>query len=223
MHDVPPDPVRAALLGPHRSLLQRHGTALRYPPEICPFVATPTDERGWSDLAALVGDGGLAVVTGPVPLPLPDWPVEARHPGVQLIGDDVHGGPDPEAVELGDDDVDAMLALVARTRPGPFLRRTHVLGTYLGLRENGRLIAMAGERLRPTGYSEISAVCTDPDHQGRGLATRLTFAMAARIRERGEVPFLHTTADNSRAISLYGHLGFRNRGRRDFVALRVPG
>ena len=81
---------------------------------------------------------------------------------------------------------------------------------------------MAGERLHPPGYTEISAVCTDADHRGRGLATRLVFAVAAGIRARGEVPFLHAAADNTTAIRLYEHLGFRLRARPDFVALTVP-
>ena len=81
---------------------------------------------------------------------------------------------------------------------------------------------MAGERLHPPGYTEISAVCTDAAHRGRGLATRLVLAVAAGIRARGEVPFLHTGADNTGAIRLYERLGFRLRARPDFVALTVP-
>jgi predicted GNAT family acetyltransferase len=115
-----------------------------------------------------------------------------------------------------------MLDLVARTRPGPFGSRTVEMGTYLGFVEDGVLVAMAGERLHPPGYTEISAVCTDADHRGRGLATRLVLAVAAGIRARGEVPFLHAAADNTTAIRLYEHLGFRLRARPDFVALTVP-
>jgi predicted GNAT family acetyltransferase len=115
-----------------------------------------------------------------------------------------------------------MRALVARTRPGPFGPRTHEMGTYLGVVDDGELVAMAGERLHPPGYTEISAVCTDAAHRGRGLATRLVLAVTAGIRERGEVPFLHAAADNVTAIRLYGELGFRLRARPDFVALTVP-
>ena len=143
-------------------------------------------------------------------------------PGVQMVGDAVTGRPDPEAVRLGPGDVPAMLDLVARTRPGPLGRRTIEMGTYLGLVSDGALVAMAGERLHPPGYTEISAVCTDAAHRGRGLATRLVLAVAAGIRARGEVPFLHTGADNTGAIRLYEQLGFRLRARPDFVALTVP-
>jgi predicted GNAT family acetyltransferase len=115
-----------------------------------------------------------------------------------------------------------MLDLVARTRPGPFLPRTIELGGYIGIRRNGALVAMAGERLRPPGWSEISAVCTDADFRGKGLATRLTLAVACAITDRGELPFLHAAADNVSAIRLYQSLGFRLRRTATFVVMRSP-
>ena len=105
---------------------------------------------------------------------------------------------DPEAVRLGPADVPEMLDLVARTQPGPFLPRTITSGTYLGIRRGGALVAMAGERMRPPGWGEISAVCTDPAHRGQGLAGRLVRAVGAVVRERGDVPFLHAAADERR-------------------------
>jgi predicted GNAT family acetyltransferase len=117
----------------------------------------------------------------------------------------------PEAVTLGPDDVPEMLDLVARAQPGPFAPRTIELGRYLGLRHEGALIAMAGERLQLPGWVEISAVCTDPAHRGRGLGTALVRAVSAGIRERGATPFLHTAASNERAIRLYRSLGFTKR------------
>jgi GNAT superfamily N-acetyltransferase len=143
-------------------------------------------------------------------------------PGVQLVDQAVEPAVDDAAVVLGPDDVEEMTDLVRRTRPGPFERRTVTLGTYLGFRDRGTLVAMAGERLLPPGYTEISAVCTDPDHRGRGYAARLVRAVAAGIRARGEVPFLHTTASNTPAIRLYEQLGFELRARPDFVVVRVP-
>lgn len=115
-----------------------------------------------------------------------------------------------------------MLDLVARTRPGPFLPRTIELGTYLGIRREGALVAMAGERLHPPGWSEISAVCTDESVRGQGLATRLLLAVSHEIRERGETPFLHAAADNIHAVRLYESLGFRLRRRTAFLAALVP-
>nr|WP_281372984.1 GNAT family N-acetyltransferase [Kineococcus aurantiacus] len=115
-----------------------------------------------------------------------------------------------------------MLDLVARTRPGPFGRRTRLLGTYLGVREDGRLLAMAGERLRLGSATEISAVCTDPAARGRGLATTLVRAVAQGVRDRGELPFLHAAAQNTRAIGLYEHLGFTLRRTLQFATVRTP-
>jgi predicted GNAT family acetyltransferase len=115
-----------------------------------------------------------------------------------------------------------MLALVERTKPGPFRARTIELGTYLGIRRDGALVAMAGERLHPPGWTEISAVCTDPAFRGQGLATRLVLAVAAGIRARGDVPFLHAAATNTNAIRLYESLGFRLRQQRRFLNARVP-
>lgn len=143
--------------------------------------------------------------------------------GVQLVDTGLRAEPAPEAVPLGLDDVPEILDLVARTEPGPFLKRTIELGTYLGIRDRGRLVAMAGERINPPGWTEISAVCTDPEYRGRGLATRLVRAVAAGIRERGETPFLHAAADNLPAIRLYESLGFTLRRRSTILAVRSPG
>lgn len=142
--------------------------------------------------------------------------------GVQLVDDGVAAMPDPDALTLGTEDVPEMLALVERTRLGPFLPRTIELGTYLGFRRDGALIAMAGERMHPPGWTEISAVCTDPTFRGEGLATRLVLALAAGIRARGERPFLHASADNAGAIRLYESLGFTLRRRLTFDAAQVP-
>jgi predicted GNAT family acetyltransferase len=143
-------------------------------------------------------------------------------PGVQMLGDALETAPEPAAVRLTESDVPAMLDLVERTKPGPFQRRTIEMGNYLGIKENGQLIAMAGERLKPPGWTEISAVCTDPDHRGKGLAARLIRAVGHEIRQRGEAPFLHAAASNTNAIRLYEQLGFSLRRRPDFLFLRTP-
>ena len=114
--------------------------------------------------------------------------------GVQMAGTGMTGVADPEAVALTETDVPEMLDLVERAQPGPFRKRTIELGRYLGIRRAGRLVAMAGERLRLPGWTEVSAVCTDPEFRGQGLGARLTLAVAAGILERGELPFLHAAA-----------------------------
>ena len=123
-------------------------------------------------------------------------------------------------VELGDDDSPAMLELTALTKPGPFGPRTHELGYYVGIRDNGKLVAMAGERLKVPGYTEVSAVCTHPDHLGNGYAAALMKEVMRGIRDRGETSFLHVRSDNSRAIRIYERLGFRIRWEGHFAVLR---
>ncbi|MEU9135075.1 GNAT family N-acetyltransferase [Streptomyces sp. NPDC048404] len=214
----------AALTGPHAHLAERVGRAVRYPTDVSPFaaLADPADPRAWDDLAALVGPGAVTPVTAVQTVP-DGWTIEHSGDGVQLTATALHSEPAPEAVRLGPADVPEILDLIALTRPGPFLPRTVELGTYLGIREGGRLIALAGERLRPPGWTEISAVCTHPGHRGRGLATRLVRAVAAGIRERGDVPFLHAAAANTNAIRLYESIGFTLRRRTRFVLVRTPG
>ncbi|MFL6121289.1 GNAT family N-acetyltransferase [Actinophytocola sp.] len=213
------NPVWAALTGPHRRFAERHGGAARYQPDVAPFLAVSSPDA-WPDVAALVDPGAVVVAAG-VPVP-PDWTVVDEIPGVQLVDAGVVAAPYPEAVRLTAVDVPEMLDLVARTQPGPFRERTIELGTYLGVRHEGRLVAMAGERLHPPGWTEISAVCTDPAHRGQGLATALVRALVAVIRARGEQALLHTVATNTGAIRLYESLGFRVRAKPLFTAVRVP-
>lgn len=222
------NPAWAALSGAHTAFAEYPAgggaRAARYAPDVSPFaaLADPEDPRSWADLRALVGDGEVASLAG-VLTPPDGWETVGRIRGVQLVDTSLRAEPAPEAVRLGAADVPEVLELIRLTEPGPFLPRTVELGTYLGIRRQGRLVAMAGERLRPPGWTEISAVCTHPDHRGRGLATRLVRAVAAGIRQRGEVPFLHTAASNTRAIRLYESLGFTLRRRPFFLAVRAPG
>jgi ribosomal protein S18 acetylase RimI-like enzyme len=218
------NPARAALLGPQAHLAERCGAALRYRADVSPFVALPDEPAPgvWDDLAKLAGPGGIVSTAGVAAEPPPGWDVRMRIEGVQLVADDLAAVPDPEATPLGPADVPEILELVTRTRPGPFLPGTIDFGGYLGIRHGGTLVAMAGERIRPPGWTEISAVCTDAEFRGQGLATRLTLAVAAAILERGDRPFLHASADNVSAIRLYAALGFRFRREAHFVVIRAP-
>ncbi len=219
------NPVRSSLVGPHAHFAQRRGNVLRYPPDVCPFIALPDRPvtADWADLAALAGRGAVVGLAGVDEPPPAGWTATMAGEGVQLIDAGVDAAPDGGAVTLGPRDVPEMLDLAARTRPGPFLPRTIELGTYLGIRHGGALVAMAGERLHPPGWTEISAVCTDEQWRGRGLASRLVRSLAAGIRARGETPFLHAAASNTGAIALYEALGFRLRRTTMFSAVRVPG
>lgn len=216
----------SALNGAHKRFAEAYGQAMRYQADVASFHVLPPGPSvsAWADLAELVGPGREFMMGGGVPLAPPDgWEVVLHLDGVQLTGPSVRGVADPEAVRLGASDIPEILDLVARTEPGPFRERTIELGTYLGIRRGGALVAMAGERLHPDGWTEISAVCTDPAHRGQGLAGRLIRAVVAGIRERGELPFLHAAASNTGAIRLYEALGFRLRQHTAFRILRTPG
>ncbi len=128
-----------------------------------------------------------------------------------------------EIVRLGADDVTDMLELVALARPGPFAPATWELGGYVGVRRGGRLVAMAGERMRPVGWAEISAVATHPDHRRQGLGELLVRVVAAGIRARDEQPLLHVSVDNVSAIRLYEAMGFVGRRTVRFLSVQVPG
>ena len=217
------NPALASLNGAHARFAERRGEIVRYLPDVSVWTGVPVHptEQDWADIAALLGPGAGFRVDPSAVLP-PGWHDLQGAGGVQLTGEAVLGEPDPEAVRLTTEDVPEMLDLVARTKPGPFLPRTIELGTYLGIRRDGRLVAMAGERLHPPGWTEISAVCTDPGFRGQGLGRRLVLAVAHGIRERGETPMLHAAATNTGAIALYEHLGFRQRDRGAIRFAQVP-
>ena len=167
------DLIGAALRGPHRHLgVGAGGPALRYRPDVASFASLgPDPDRvAWNALAALPGDRAALVGEQSVVVPA-GWSRLMELPVLLMSGVGVEpSSNDPEIVELGDDDVPEMLDLVARTAPGPFLARTIDCGGYLGIRRDGVLAAMAGRRLHPPGWIEVSAVCTDPAYRGLGFA-----------------------------------------------------
>jgi ribosomal protein S18 acetylase RimI-like enzyme len=213
------NPVWAALSGPQACFAEAAGDAAAYSSDISPVcaVADLADPSAWRDLAKLTD---RALLTGPSITAPPGWDEVSRMTGVQMVGHGMTGADDPAAVVLTETDVPEILDLVERAQPGPFRKRTIELGRYLGIRHEGRLIAMAGERFRLPGWTEVSAVCTDPDFRGRGIGARLTLAVAARILERGDLPFLHAAEDNAGAIRLYERLGFQTDHEVVFASFR---
>ncbi|WP_231703019.1 GNAT family N-acetyltransferase [Tsukamurella asaccharolytica] len=206
------DPVNSSLSGPHTRFRLSAGRIQRYHPDVSVFYGHPREltEEDYADVARLTGPDRIASLRDrAAPLPA-GWSVVETIGLVQYDGSAVETAPEPEAVRLTAADVPEMTALVERTKPGPFLPRTIELGTYLGIRgADGALVAMAGERMHPQGWTEISAVCTAPEARGRGLASRLIRAVAHGIRERGDLPFLHTSDDNP-AQKLYDAMGFHH-------------
>ena len=201
--------------------------ARAYDPEVTAFAGLRDgSEAAWQALAALLAPAEVVIVSGRGPFDPPDgWIVEGGAYGHQMVlerFDDLPEVAPVEIVGLGDQDVPQMLDLVRRTQPGPFRRRTIEMGRYYGAFAEGRLIAMAGERLQTPDYGEISAVCTDPAARGRGLAAALTRHVAAGMVDRGQTPLLHVEEHNDGARRVYERLGFRTRIRVPFVVVRAP-
>ncbi|MBV8917043.1 GNAT family N-acetyltransferase, partial [Bradyrhizobium sp.] len=158
----------------------------------------------------------------PVNVP-PAFEVVAAEEGEQMIGTPANvPASDVKIVPLGSADVPAMTELVALTNPGPFAPRTHTLGTFLGIRIDGRLAAMIGERMAPGDYTEMTGICVHPDFRGRGYAQKLMDVIAKQIVARGEIPFLHVYAHNAPAIALYRRQGMSIRRTMNVTVVRRP-
>ena len=196
--------------------------ARRFDAAFGPFAATRDDSaQSVAALGTLVAaEGGVVLLqAGETPTP-PATKAVFRATAWQMIAPTVAAPTDdPAIVALTDADAAEMLALALLTRPGPFSTRTHELGGFFGIRRDGVLTAMAGERMQPAGFCEISGVCTHPDHRGRGHGAALTLLVAARIQARGDTAFLHVMTDNSGALALYETLGFTRRREMTVTAL----
>lgn len=231
----PPSPLRLdsldnpaweALTTLHAHFAEGDDLAKRYPTAMYQVAAVrePSD-NAFRSLGSLLGPGGVARFFSAKPVNLipafqkleefdlrqmicPNPPPEAEEDGVR---------------ELTAEDLPEMLRLVELTNPGPFGPRTHEMGTYLGIHHGGRLVAMAGERFRLTGFTEVSAVCTDPEHRGHGYGSRLVSILVRRIAARGEMPFLHVRRDRDAAFLVYEKLGFETRHFMCLTVVRSTG
>jgi len=217
-------PPWSALTTTHARFALGNGMARRYPRDVALMAAvSEVSDRSLQALRALMQPGdvvglfGVDPVAGTEVLDMID-----NKPLAQMVYD----GPvpaEPEGwVRLTPADVPEMMQLVELTKPGPFAPRTIELGTYIGIRSDGRLVAMAGERMKFTGFTEISAVCAHPDYRRRGLSSQLVNVLVREILERGETPFLHIFSDNVAAGLLYERLGFSRRRTLTVTVLRRP-
>jgi predicted GNAT family acetyltransferase len=206
------NPIWHALTGPHAGLALGDERLRWYPPEIGVFAASPDPTT--FDLALPAWDGALAVTMSAEPLLAPHgWRKVFQEDYLQMTCEAVVAPAHrhPVIVELSIADVPSMMALTALTKPGPFFERTIELGPYVGVRDEGRLVAMTGTRLAFAGHTEISAVCTHPEYQGEGFAQALVHHLTATIIERGEVAFLQVAQTNAAGIRAYQAAGFQPR------------
>jgi ribosomal protein S18 acetylase RimI-like enzyme len=191
---------------------------------LCAFAEA--NARGYESLGNLVGNGGTAALfLESAYEPIGGWDVIGGGRLLQMVWNNgvnlpISKNGASQIIDLGRADSAEMVELATLTKPGPFGSRTHELGSYVGIRSEGKLVAMAGERLKVPGFTEVSAVCTHPGHTGRGYAQLLMTEIMRRICERGETPFLHVRCANARAVQIYERLGYRTRVEWNFVVLR---
>ncbi|MGD2131948.1 MAG: GNAT family N-acetyltransferase [Maricaulaceae bacterium] len=218
-------PVWASLATHHIGLSEGGPLARRFVRDVNLFASASDDsEEALAALADLVRPGETVFVVQVQQITVPAGLTVVKEAlGVQMVAERSmpHCATD-DVLALTDADAPEMLSLATLTEPGPFLPRTHVMGTFRGVRIDGRLAAMAGERMRFPGYTELSGVCTHPDFRGRGLARRLSAIVCAGIEARGETAFLHAWKTNTAAISLYEALGFRIRCDVNVAVLERP-
>lgn len=205
-------PVWHALTTRHAHLAEGRPPVLRYPAEVSPFAALQTPDA-LEHLIDVVPDGGNALLWADDTLPAPAGLERlVAFPVMQLMAENFRPSQVTADIRpLTAADVPDILELTALTRPGPFGTRTIEKGDFVGIRDNGRLIAMAGERMCLPGYTEITAICTHPDYQGRGLAKQLISVMSSKIVAEGRIPFLHSLPDNESALRAYAATGFNPR------------
>ncbi len=217
------NPVWSALRSHHASFADGDDLAKRYPSAVTPLAGLREQSAdSYKALGKILGPGGTTgLFLEGQPAPPQGWAVMHSSQIVQMICTNPQLSTSRHEVRrLGSGTLPEMLALAQLTEPGPFGPRTPELGIYLGIFESGRLVAMAGERLRLNGFSEVSAVCTHREFRGRGYAGSLVSVLVREIVDRGNTPFLHVKPNNSGAIQLYEKLGFKSRRLLDVAVLK---
>jgi predicted GNAT family acetyltransferase len=207
-------PIWGSLTTRHARFAEGEGAALRFQADVSRLAAMDEDDSGGlTALGALVAATGQLAVAQLAPVECPAGARQVHGFGVHqmLLRTAGRAVEDPALIRLGPADAAEMLALATLTKPGPFELRTHMLGEYWGIREGGKLVAMAGERMKLPGFAEISGVATHPDHRGRGHAGRLCRHVMARIAGRGETAFLHVETAKPEVEEYYDRLGFVTR------------
>lgn len=226
MRHVLDRPVWSALETRHQAFAQGGALARRYPSSIVPFAASAADDtESLQALQALVASGESVILLQADAIALPaELAAISTASGVQMVLEvPLQAVSDERVQQLTQDDAAEMLALASLTKPGPFTLRALSLGDFWGIKVDGRLAAMAGERMKQPGYTELSGVCSHPEFRGGGLGRLLSVFVANQIVARGEVPYLHAYATNAAAISLYESIGFSLRSPMHVAVVQRAG
>jgi len=219
-------PIWTALNSRHAGLAEGGPLAKRYPAAVSAFAAAGDETpESLAALGALAAPGESLIVVQAAPVELPEgFEATQRATLVQMVAEEpAPAVADERIVRLGPQDAPDMLDLATLTKPGPFTLRAQDFGPFWGIRSEGRLVAMAGQRLGQPGFRELSGVCTHPDLRGQGLGRLMSLFGMARIREAGDTPYLHAYATNAAAIGLYGSIGFRLRATMNMAVMRKAG
>lgn len=219
------NPVWSALCTGNRNISEGTDNVKFYRSDISPFAGLA--ENSYDNLLTLYAltpgsEGVFGVVLAETTDITRPWTVVHSVPVLQMVcaRPVFRTAVTTPLVNLSDEHIPQMLALAELTKPGPFRERTIDFGHYQGIFDGDRLVAMAGQRMHAMPYAEISAVCTHPDYTGRGYAGQLMLRQLERITASGEIPFLHVTTTNERAIKLYKSLGFVARRELSFYLIR---
>jgi predicted GNAT family acetyltransferase len=215
------NPIWSALTTAHAHFAEGDGLARRYPPEVTPLAGlVEQSPEAYEALAKLMPVGGMAGFFRDVlPDPPAGWEVVNRVTMHQMHCAQLVPAASDRIERLGPADVPAMAELVQLTEPGPFGSRSIEFGGFHGIRDGGRLVAMAGERIHPSRYAEVSAVCTHPDYRGRGYAAALVTAVTQGMIARGDLPMLHVRTGNP-AVHVYEHVGYKTERMLGLLIVR---